>query len=533
MKRTFYFLLLLVASMGLQAQSATPFVLSIDEVSIPGIPGKQSFAWGQHNGQWLILGGRTDGLHQRQPFASFLASGNNVELLVVDPDLGQYWTSGIGSLPQALQEQLQSTNLNFNQRGNILYLTGGYGYSATAADHVTYGSLIAVDLPAAIQAVQQGASLAPHFRAVAHPGMAVTGGQLSRLGDRFYLVGGQYFEGRYNPMGPNHGPGFIQQYTNAIRSFEVSDNGTALSIQNYSEVTDTAELHRRDYNMLPQIFPDGRRGFTVFSGVFQYLDDLPWLNVVDVDSLGYAPVPGFEQLFSHYHGAHLPVYEAGANRMHSYFFGGMAQYYLNAQGGLVNDVNVPFVKMISRVTRFANDSLAEYDTGLEMPGLLGAGAEFIPNEAMAWYDNGVLNVDALPAGKHLVGHIYGGIESSAPNIFFSQNGTQSWSSSRVFEVYVDLPGTDVEGGGLPVVAGFKVWPNPAEEMLRFYFHAGAAGQFQLTLHDQQGREMSAWEVEAGAGPVVDTITLPGLAAGVYLLELRGEGVREVLRVELE
>ena len=42
----------------------------LEEITIPGMPGVQSFAWAQQGNEWLLLAGRTEGLHQRQPFAS-------------------------------------------------------------------------------------------------------------------------------------------------------------------------------------------------------------------------------------------------------------------------------------------------------------------------------------------------------------------------------------------------------------------------------------------------------------------------------
>ena len=59
--------------------------LVLEEVTVPGMPALQSFAWGQHDGQWFLIGGRTDGLHRRQPPFAFLATGNNLSAYVVDP----------------------------------------------------------------------------------------------------------------------------------------------------------------------------------------------------------------------------------------------------------------------------------------------------------------------------------------------------------------------------------------------------------------------------------------------------------------
>ncbi|MBK7883899.1 MAG: hypothetical protein IPJ81_08890 [Chitinophagaceae bacterium] len=49
----------------------TPFNISLEPITITGLGGLQSFAFGQYDGKWLIIGGRLDGLHRRQPFAAF------------------------------------------------------------------------------------------------------------------------------------------------------------------------------------------------------------------------------------------------------------------------------------------------------------------------------------------------------------------------------------------------------------------------------------------------------------------------------
>ena len=60
----------------------------------------------------------------------------------------------------------------------------------------------------------------------------------------------------------------FKKYTNEIRTFKINDNGTDLIIYDYTATNDPDNLHRRDYNMSPQIFPNGELGFTAFSGVF-------------------------------------------------------------------------------------------------------------------------------------------------------------------------------------------------------------------------------------------------------------------------
>ncbi|MBK8627653.1 MAG: hypothetical protein IPN86_19445 [Saprospiraceae bacterium] len=304
---TLFFLLFVVLT--IKAQN-TPFDIQLTPMQVEGVGGMQAFAFGQHEGKWLIIGGRLDGLHRRQPFASFDIAGHNTQLIVVDPIGNQSWTASLDVLPASIKEQLSATNMEFYQEGDILYLIGGYGYSNTAGDHTTYPNLTAINIPQTIQAIQNDLSILPLIRQIKDDKMAVTGGYLHKIDDTFYLVGGQKFIGRYNPMGPNNGPGFVQEYTNAIRKFTLEDDGTTLKIIHQAEIYDKAQLHRRDYNVAPQIMPDGREGLTAFSGVFQENVDLPFLTCVNIDGDGYAVQPGFNQYYNHYHCAHIPLYSA-------------------------------------------------------------------------------------------------------------------------------------------------------------------------------------------------------------------------------
>jgi hypothetical protein len=128
--------------------------------------------------------------------------------------------------------------------------------------------------------------------------------------------------------------------------------------------------------------------------VFQYAEDIPWLNTVDVDANGYTVVPDFEQLLNQYHTAHLPAYSSAANTMHTVFFGGIGRYYFDGNGQLWDDVNVPFVNTISRVTRSGSGAMEETAIG-HMPALLGSSAEFIRSADVATSFDDVIDLDQL------------------------------------------------------------------------------------------------------------------------------------------
>ncbi len=468
--------------------------LVLEEVTLAGMPGLQSFAWGTHNGEWLLLGGRTDGLHRRQPPVAFLAADNNTTAWVVAPATGQVWSAPLSTLPTALFEQLQCTNMESAQRDSMLYIVG------------------------AIAAIKAGTSLAPHFRQLADARMAVTGGYLGRHNDLFLLVGGQRFIGRYNPIGPDHGPGFVQQYTNAIRRFRISDDGVNLSITDFSETVDTVNLHRRDYNLVPQVFPDGTHGFTAFSGVFQYVDDVPWLNTVDITDSAYTVVPGFEQWLNQYHTAHLPMHDATDNSMRTLFFGGIGRYhYVN--GVLVDDPTVPFVNTISLVTRASDGTMVEEAVGT-MPGLLGASAELIPSPGLPMTDHEVLQLDQLPPDSVLVGHIVGGIESTAESIFFINTGTQSDASTRLFRVWL-LPSASAVGDVSGTDDQALTLRRMEADRLIAVLQLPAGARTVVDLLNSAGRRVRGIaEAQLPKGRHELVVDLRGLAPGAYTVEAR-------------
>lgn len=428
MQKFISFLIALSLQQAVVAQ--TNFSVLVQPYSIPNLPGLHSFAAAQYDGKWIIIGGRKDGLHLRQPFNSFPSADNNTNIYVVDPINKAVWSTSVNSLSTSIAEQLQSTNMNFCFDSTKFYIAGGYGFSATNNNHITYPSLVVIDMQGLVNAVINNQPIANYFKQITNNFFAITGAQMAKQGDMFLMVGGHRFDGRYNP---NNGGSFTQSYTNQIRKFKIVDNGTNISISIQNSITDANELHRRDYNMVPQVFPNGKLGYTAFSGVFQVAANLPYLNSVDIDTIGYNPNSTFSQQLNHYHSGKLGVYDAVTNQMHSLFFGGMAQYFYDAGGNLIQDNNVPFVTTIGKVTRYANGIMLETKMG-DLPGFIGSGAELFVNLSLPHYTNEVIQLNNISQDTILAGYLVGGIESSAANIFTINTGTQSNASSAVYTI---------------------------------------------------------------------------------------------------
>ena len=527
MKNTYFVVVLfLLATVDSLAQDQ--FTVQIEPLIITNAPSVHSFSLGKtSDGKWIIIGGRIDGLHQRQPNASFQENDNNKSVYVIDPVANQTWSASISVLQASIYEQLQATNQEFHQKGNILYVIGGYGFSATQNDHVTYDKLTAIDVDGLANAVINGTTITSFFRQITNANLAVTGGQLGLLNDVFYLCGGQYFKGRYNPQGPNNGPGFIQNYTDEIRSFQINDDGTNLSIINYSAQNDTNNLHRRDYNMSPQIFADGSEGFTMFSGVFQHTENLPWLNSVDITASGYTVNNTFNQYLSQYHSAKIPVYDTDNNTMHTLFFGGMSQYKLDANDNLIQDDNVPFVKKISKVSRFSDGSMTESSLDIEMPTLLGSGAEFISlHNDSNYLTEEIVAINNLQEGNTLVGYIFGGIESTQENIFFINDGTQSSASSLAFKVFINKTTLSTDEVKLTInnIYNLKIYPNPSKGIFSIEVFIPNTEKSVVEVYDILGAKVKSIKIERTIGLKEIPLDLSKMASGEYILVVNNNSI---------
>jgi hypothetical protein len=270
-------------------------------------------------------------------------------------------------------------------------------------------------------------------------------------------------------------PTYTQTYTNQIAKFAINNSGNQLSYSNYTAITDPVHLRRRDYNLLPQLFPNGEQGFTISSGVFQENVDLPFLYPVDITESGHTPITTFNQYLSNYHSAVACMYDSINKNMHSVFFGGMSQYYYQ-NGTLIQDDLVPFVKTISRLTRDANGDLTEYQLPVEMPALKGASAEFIPNLNLPHYSNKVFKLSDISNSTFMIGHIYGGIYSPSLNPFSVNQTNTTSADNSIYEVWLTYNPFSSNGFQIDGKNPYEitVYPNPIDNEFSIVFSANQA-----------------------------------------------------------
>lgn len=491
-----------------QAQGSYPYSVEIKPVTINQMPELHSFAYGVKDGNWILVGGRTDGIHARQPNSAFPVNSNNTRIYVVNPSSGTVQSFSTANFSSLLSEHLQATNLNFIHDESTLYLMGGYGYSPTTGNHKTYSYLTMADMGCVIDSISKSVSPEPCFKSINHSDFAVTGGQMAIEDDTLILFGGHRFDGRYNPMG--HAT-YSQTYTEQIRRFVV--DASVPSAQWVDTITNQLHLHRRDYNMLPQVFSDGSFGYTLFSGVFQHNQDLPFLYPVDYRMGGIQPRTNFNQYLSQYHSAKTCFYDSTDNSMHNVFFGGLSQYSYD-NNTLVKDDYVPFVQTVSVVHRSANDSLTEIELPVRMPDRLGASAEFIPYEEGAYTSHGVTLIGTASPDTIFLGHIVGGLKSTEDNPFSANRTSATSASNTVFSVRLIRSGSGSVQAA-KVVPDFKLGPNPLTDGgLSLYFDSATSRTIEFYLINMAGQLV--WQTTTRSDQKDVVINIPDhLANGLY------------------
>jgi hypothetical protein len=438
--------------------SALPYAVTLERVNTKGVlPTLQSFATATHDGLWVLIGGRTNGLHDftNDPLENFPPSDQNRKIWVIDPQKWKVWSRRLNDsqLSQNQIDELSTTATESVQLGNTLYVIGGYGFSKKVDDFRTQAVMTAFDVGKLVDWVKRDTSkgLEKIIRQVRDDVLRVTGGQLAVIDGRFILAFGQNFKGGYGD------PDDVKQvYTGEVRSFEVVDDGNVLKVRDVKRSPsqpNRTDYRRRDYNMLPYIDTSGSKpkdALTAYAGVFTVTNGV-YTVPVEIDAKGRPSMADpdasgtFKQAMNGYNAANLALYEAGSGESHALFFGGISYVTYNEQTGTFKeDASIPFTSDVTAIVRKPNGKYKQYFltkfprvSGPDVDKYrFGAEAAVFLDPGVPLTGNGMVDLKALKKqagkGKTRIGWIFGGIAAEKPN-----NGA-TVASNEVFEIVLDL-----------------------------------------------------------------------------------------------
>lgn len=466
-------LALLAGPVAAQHQTATldspvvggqlPYAVALRELSVApaSLPNLHSAATAVWDGQWVLLGGRTNGLHGLTGMNAFDPQYENREVWVIDTVTRQSWhkslleSSPASGLTADQVDSLSSVNTQFHQAGAALIVVGGYGYKRSVADHRTYDTLSRIDLPGLIGWVKQApgsetTQAAQHIQQIRHSYFQVTGGSLEKIGDEYQLVMGQNYEGRYRPN-------FNGVYTQQVRRFLIDETSGPLVVPPASMLATPPlpEYRRRDLNVMTVLQAGPGTGTyveraVVLSGVFTPANGV-WTVPVTVGPGGAVTMDDpaapatLRQAFQIYHCAKVGLFHRATREMHMILFGGLTILEHDpATGTFTRDDQAPFTNQCGVVVRRGDGSFRQFFLPTRFPMIttadgkelrFGTNAEFFPAPDAPMMHPKVLDLASIRR-EQVIGHVFGGIVADAGN------GGITGASGRVFEVVLtplDLP----------------------------------------------------------------------------------------------
>jgi hypothetical protein len=367
---------------------------------------------------------------------------------VIDPTTGQVWSEpwSATALPASVYASLSSSNQEFLQQGDRLYAVGGYSYDDSSHQFTTYDTLSAMSVRGMINMVMTGGTANGLIKQISDPPFALTGGDMASINGRMYLDFGQDFQGGYVvPANGNPGASLSQVYSDEIRSFRIIDHGQALGITAYQAQRDPVNFRRRDGNLaVPAILPNCQPGINVLGGVFTPAGNGYQQPIVIRPNSMAQLNQNYQQYFSQYDCAKVPLFDARTRTLDTVLFGGISLYDYSFLTNTLSPPNtgLPFVDDVTTLSQARNGSSQEYIMPSQLPGgdpslnpqtLYGAEAAFFTAAGVPTYPNGVIKLNRIK-GPTTIGYMFGGINSESNQTNPTPTNPGSFASDQMFLV---------------------------------------------------------------------------------------------------
>lgn len=451
----------------IRPDDSLPFRIRLELADFQMPIGVQTYVHAIYRDKFLMVTGRIDGLHGFVPNSTenFPTSAQNTNVIVVDPIAKKTYIRSLLDLSSGLTREqidlLSVTAAQGYQKGDTLYIGGGYGYNSAIGQFDTKNALTAIDVPGLIHWVidpYPGETAAEHIRQIFDDLFKVTGGYMNQVDDDpTLLIFGHQFNGYYS--GPPPTPPIHQLYTEQVIRFIIHDDGVNLSFTPLPSIPAVPDpnYRRRDLNVLPvvkRVRKKLKNSFVELSGVFTPTTGV-WTVPVEITADGIPTMadpnlPGtFKQGMNNYDCACFGMFSEKTGDMYILLLGGMSYgFFTETPQGLVftTDDGIPFISQTSTVRIDKRGKFSQYFmraggfpailSSTVNPGntlLFGSECEVFFLSNVKRYANDIVKFDSIKKPT-LIGYVIGGIQSTMGN---TTSQADSFSSPYLFKVIIE------------------------------------------------------------------------------------------------
>lgn len=239
MNRSVAFTTVLIFSMAsLSAQTIRELPPRAYEL-YPTLEDMYGYAVGKYKDYLLIFGGSI----RSEADEKYANDFPNLDILMIDFRRNRAAAYTSGNLDGLLRDQISSTGMAYHQDGNTLYLLGGYGFSESNYQFITFPYLTAIDLQATVEALLDGKNPVANFFQICDERMAIFDATMDYDGEEFFLINGK---SAYKLEPFSDTPVYVEEpFTGQARSFRLKGAKESLEISQFQTWYDLEGF--RDY----------------------------------------------------------------------------------------------------------------------------------------------------------------------------------------------------------------------------------------------------------------------------------------------
>lgn len=195
----------------------------------PTLEDMYGYAIGAYEDYLMVFGGSIRSEQTEQYQQDF----PNLDILLIDFKRRRASAYTNGQLDGALGEQMSATGLSYYQQGHTLFLIGGYGYSESQNQYITFPYITAIDLKATLEALLEGKNPVANFYQICDERLAIFDGTLDYNGEEFFLINGKTAY-MLRPFSEN--PEYVEEALNGqARTFKLKGEGSSLKLESFQD----------------------------------------------------------------------------------------------------------------------------------------------------------------------------------------------------------------------------------------------------------------------------------------------------------